>query len=69
MANTINKTTRAMHCIKQIKQYFSPSELKLLITSNVHSILYYNSEIWNIPTLHHRQKQLLWSASANALKL
>ena len=39
------------------------------MTSNVYSILYYNSEVWNIPTLHIRQKQLLLSTSANALKI
>ena len=31
--------------------------------------MYYNSEIWNIPTLHYGQKQLLLSSSANALKI
>ena len=31
--------------------------------------MYYNSEIWNIPTLQYAQKQLLLSTSANALKV
>ena len=37
--------------------------------SNYYSILYYNSEIWHLPTLSPRLKQTLLSASANALKL
>ena len=69
VANVINKTNIALHCIRQIKFYFNPSELLQLITSNVYSIMYYNSEIWNIPTLHYSQKQLLLSTSAKALKI
>ena len=69
VTNTINKTNGALLCIKQIKFYFTPLELKQLITTNVYSILYYNAEIWNIPTLHPRQKNLLMITSANALKI
>ena len=69
ISNVIRKTNRAMYCIKQIKFYFTPSELNQLITSNVYSVLYYNSEIWNIPTLGRDQKQQLLSTSANALKI
>ena len=43
--------------------------MQLLITSNFYSVLYYNSEIWNIPTLNVDAKQKLLSASANALKI
>ena len=69
VANIVKKTNSALHCIRQIKFYFSPPELIQIITSNVYSIMYYNSEIWNIPTLHYGQKQLLLSSSANALKI
>ena len=34
-----------------------------------HSVLYYNSEIWQLPTLSPHLKQKLLSASANAIKL
>ena len=40
--NVISKTSRAIHFIKQIKNYFTPLKLKQLITLNVYSILYYN---------------------------
>ena len=37
--------------------------------SNYYSVLYYNSEIWHLPTLKPNLKQKLLSASANAIKL
>ena len=40
-----------------------------LITSNVFSILYYNSEIWHLPSLKAPLKQKLLSVSARALKM
>ena len=69
IARTVNKTNTALHCIRQIKYYFTPDELLQIITSNVYSILYYNSEIWNIPTLNYEAKQKLLSVSSSALKL
>ena len=45
------------------------SELLSLLTSNYYSILFYNSEVWHIPNLKPQIKQLLMSASANALKI
>ena len=69
VARIIKKTESALHCIRQIKYFFTPSELLQIITSNVYSILYYNSEIWNIPTLHREMKQKLLAISASALKI
>ena len=66
---TINKAKKAYHAINLIKNYFNSNELKGLLTSNYYSILYYNSEIWHIPTLAPHLKQKLLSASANAIKL
>ena len=40
-----------------------------LLTSSFYSILFYNSELWHLPTLKPPIKQLILSASANALKL
>ena len=68
-AAIIKKSKRALYCIKLIKNYFTPHELALLITSNFYSILYYNSEIWNVPKLNSKLKQDLLSASASALKI
>ena len=69
VALTIKKAKSSLHAIKLIKPYFSNLELKQLITANFYSVLYYNSEIWHIPTLNPHCKQQLLSASANALKL
>ena len=69
ISNTIKKAKMALNAIKIIKKYFTLSEIKTLLTSNFFSILYYNSDIWHLPTLSPKLKQLLLSASANALKL
>ena len=69
ISQTIQKANKALHAIKIIKKYFSKIEITTLLTSNYFSILYYNSEIWHLPTLSPELKQMLLSASANALKL
>ena len=67
--NSIQKENKALHAIRLIKQNFSKNELRMLITSNFYSIIFYNSEIWHIPTLQRHLKVKLKSASANALKI
>ena len=52
-----------------IRKYFNKEELLNLVTSNFYSILYYNSEIWHLPTLKPSLKQKLLSTSAKALKV
>ena len=47
----------AYHAINLIKKYFNCNELKGLLTSNYYSTLYYNSEIWHLPTLSPHLKQ------------
>ena len=69
ITNTVRKAKMALNAIKLIKKYFSPTEIRTLLTANFFSILYYNSEIWHLPTLNPKLKQTLLSASANALKL
>ena len=55
--------------MKMIKPYFTNQVLKQIITSNFYPVLFYNSEIWYLPTLNPHSKQQLLSVSANALKL
>ena len=69
VSQTITKSKKALHAIKLIRKHFNQKELLTLLTSNFYSILYYNSEIWHLPTLSPQLKQLLLSASSNALKL
>ena len=65
---TSSKALKALSAIRIIKKYFTKKELLQLITSNVLSILYYNSEIWHIPSLKANLKQKLISVSARAIK-
>ena len=69
ISNQINKANKALYAIKLIKKYFTQTEILTLITSNYFSVLYYNSEIWHLPTLNPEIKQHLLSSSANALKI
>ena len=66
---TIKKANTALHAIKLIKKYFNKEEISHLLTSNFFSILYYNSEIWHLKTLHYHLHTQIRTASANALKL
>ena len=69
IANTIKKSKSALNAIKLIRKYFSQTEIKTLITLNFFSIFYNNSEIWHLPILSPKLKQIPLSDSANALKL
>ena len=51
VSNVIKKAKRSLHAIRPIRKFFNKEKLKQLITSNFYSVLYYNSEIWHIPTL------------------
>ena len=69
VANCITKSQNALNAVKLIKRFFTRTELLQLITSNFYSILYYNSEIWHLPSLNTLLKAKLMSASAKALKV
>ena len=66
---TISKAKKSLHTIRIIKKFFNKDELLQLVTSNYFSILYYNSEIWNIPSLNANTKQSILLASSSALKI
>ena len=51
-----------------IRKFFNTKELLTFITSNFYSVLYYNSEIWHLPSLKGILKQKLLSSSAQAIK-
>ena len=68
-ASTFTFMFISMNAIRLIRKFFSKRELLSLITSNVYSILYYNSEIWHLPSLKTTLKQSLLSASAKALRV
>ena len=64
-----NKAINAINTIRLIKKNFTKIELLQLVTSNVFSLLYYNSEIWHLPSLKYELKKKLLSISARALKV
>ena len=66
--NTINKSKKSLNALILIRKYFTKKQLRQIITSNYYSTLYYNSEVWLLPTLQPRLKQKLLSASAAPLK-
>ena len=49
--------------------HFKKYEILQLLTANYYSVLYFNSEIWHIPSLSYQLKKYLMSASANPLKI
>ena len=66
--NCILKSSRALTAIRLIRKFFTTKELLQLVTSNFFSVLYYNSEIWHLPSLKSNLKSKLLSSSAKALK-
>ena len=69
ISHATKRSNRALSAIRIIKRFFSKTELLGLVTSNFYSILYYNSEIWHLPSLKGTLKQSLLSTSAKALRV
>jgi hypothetical protein len=69
VSRAIKGANKALQAIKMIRKFFTTLEIIQLLTSNFFSRLYYGSEVWHLPTLNQNLKQLLLSASANALKV
>ena len=67
--NAVTKSKRALHVINLIRKYFTQKQLLDLVTSNYLWILYYNADIWLLPSLAPILKTKLLSASAAPLKL
>ena len=67
--SAVNKSKKALNAIFLIRKYFSKKQLLSIITSNFYTILYYNAEVWLIPTLSPQLKQKILSASSVPLKL
>ena len=69
VSHCVTKAKRALTAIRMIRKFFTTKELLQLVTSNVYSILFYNSEIWHLPSLKTNLKQKLLSCSAHAIKI
>ena len=64
ISHAVKRSIKALNAIRIIKRFFTKKELLSLVTSNFYSILYYNSEIWHLPTLKTTLKQSLLRTSA-----
>ena len=69
IAQAINKSKKYLPTIRLISKYLQKNEIKQLITSNFYSQLYYNCEIWLMPSLSPVLKQQVLAASSRALRL
>ena len=67
--NVKTKLKKALQAIYLIKRYFNNKELLSIITSNYYSIMYYNADIWLLPTLGPNLKAQLLAASSAPLKI
>ena len=68
VAQATSRAIKAINAIRLIKTFFTTRELLQLITANAFSVLYYNSEIWHLPSLKTELKAKLMSISAKAIK-
>ena len=53
----ITKANKALNAVRLIKRFFTSKQLVQIVTSNVYSVLFYNSEIWHLQNLNGRLKQ------------
>ena len=51
-----SKIKKTLSVIYLIRKHFNREELRTIITSNYYSVLYYNSEIWHLPSLTQTTK-------------
>ena len=65
----IKKSQKALQAVKLIQPFMLKSELLTILKSNFYSILYYNADIWLLPSLKQILKTKLTSTSAGALKM
>ena len=65
----LKKSNKAKHAIMLTRKFFSKNELNGLLTTNFYSILYYNCDVWLIPSLKPQIKQQILLASARALRI
>ena len=64
--NVIKKANKAKYAISLIRKYFTRIELNTLLTSNCYSIMFYNTDIWLIPSLKPQLfQQLLGTKNDN----
>ena len=69
VSSCLKKANKSLCALKLIRRYFNTKELMQILTSNVYSVLYYNSEVWHLPSLNKSLRHKLLVFSANAIKM
>jgi hypothetical protein len=69
VSSCLKKANKSLCALKLIRRYFNTKELMQILTSNVYSVLYYNSEVWHLPSLNKSLRHKLLAFSANAIKM
>ena len=67
--STLKKANSAKFAIKMISKFFNKKELNDIITACFYSVLYYNADIWLMPTLSPLLKQKLLTPSSQVLRI
>ena len=68
ITNCINKAKKSLYALRQLKPFFSPTQMRMLLDSYFYSMLYYNAQIWLTPELSTNLKHDLLAVSAMALR-
>jgi hypothetical protein len=55
--NSVKNANKSLFALRVIKNYFTPNEMKDLLTSLYFSLLFYGSEVWHLPDLNFLQKK------------
>lgn len=56
------------YTMRYLKHYFNDRELTTVLKNKLYSGIYYNGEVWLIPSLHSSLKRRLLSASAGIIR-
>jgi hypothetical protein len=59
----------ALNTRKPIRKFFKTNELLNIVISNFYLILFYNSEVWHIPSISQELKYSLFVASTKAINV
>ena len=68
IASCISKAKTKLFALRQLKKYFTPEQMRLLLDSQFYSVLYYNAVIWLTSDITSMLRHNLMSISANALR-
>ena len=59
IANAISKAKKSLYALRQIKPFFTKSQMRTLIDSYFYSVLYYNSSVWLSPDINLRRFRVM----------